>query len=152
MMSICSTQYAIDVISNLILTSKMVYYQCARHLLFLYKEVHDPNFLFTYKKSAYENILNFSKMIIIPETKKQFIFTDFRKFISGFVFGWVYKSDPDKLMTSEVFDIESRKQWKSSYWAMISLATTLGLLKDGSSEVYFCAQAKTVAKFLIICA
>ncbi|MCU9940332.1 hypothetical protein NW739_06755 [Mycoplasmopsis felis] len=46
---------------------------------------------------------------------------------------------PDKLMTSEVFDIESRKQWKSSYWAMISLATTLGLLKDGSSEVYFCA-------------
>ncbi|WVD73521.1 terminase large subunit [Mycoplasmopsis phage vB_Mfe_PMF329] len=140
------TQYAIDVISNLILTSKMVYYQCARHLLFLYKEVHDPNFLFTYKKSAYENILNFSKMIIIPETKKQFIFTDFRKFISGFVFGWVYKSDPDKLMTSEVFDIESRKQWKSSYWAMISLATTLGLLKDGSSEVYFCGASKDSSK------
>lgn len=140
------TTYALKVFKSEILASKMVVYACARHLLFLYRSLNENDFPFIYLPETYEKLKLFASKIIIPEIKKPFIFTDFRKFISGFVFGWVYKSDPEKLITNEVFDVEARKQWKSSYWAMIALATTLGLLKDGKSEVYFCGPHKDSSK------
>ncbi|TDV23498.1 phage terminase large subunit-like protein [Mycoplasmopsis mustelae] len=140
------TSYALKVYQNKIVASEMVRLQAARHLLFLYHQSTDPDFGFIYDASAYQKVADFAKHIIIPETKKPFIFTDFRAFITGFVFGWRYRNDPSRNITTEVFDIEARKQWKSSFWAMIALATSLGLLKDGAAEVYFCGPHKESSK------
>ncbi|WGI36489.1 terminase TerL endonuclease subunit [Mesomycoplasma lagogenitalium] len=140
------TAYAIKTFNKNNISSKMVLYACARHLLFLYRQATEPDFPFIYLKEKYQAIEKFASKIIIPEINKPFIFTDFRQFISGFVFGWVYKSDKNKLITKEIFDVEARKQWKSSFWAMIALATSLGLLKDGKPEVYFCGPHKDSSK------
>ncbi|UWD34062.1 terminase TerL endonuclease subunit [Mesomycoplasma molare] len=140
------TQYALKVFNGEILASKMVIYATARHLLFLYRSKTEETFPFIYQPETFEKLQKFASKIIIPEINRPFIFTDFRKFISGFVFGWTFKDDTDSLITNEVFDVEARKQWKSSYWAMIALATTRGLLKDGKSEVYFCGPHKDSSK------
>ncbi|MBN0919425.1 terminase TerL endonuclease subunit [[Mycoplasma] gypis] len=136
------TQYALKVINNEIVTSEMIFLQCLRHILFLYKFHNEPEFPFAYTLQNYEKIKNFTKKIIIPQTNKPFIFAEFRKFMTGFVFGWVFKNNPEQYITNEVFDVEARKQWKSSYWAMIALATTRGILHDGNSEVYFCGATR----------
>jgi len=123
-------------ISQKFTLSKMNFFACARHLLFLYKSAHDDTFPFIYKKMPLRRLVKFSEFIIVPEINKQFIFPPFRKFMAGFVFGWRYKNDIEKLMTTEVFDIEARKQWKSSFWAMIMLATMCGFNFDLYPEIY----------------
>ncbi|WLP85292.1 terminase TerL endonuclease subunit [Mycoplasma seminis] len=142
------TQYAYNVAYReqsdplKILASKMVFYQCARHLLFLYKQKHDPDFNYVFDLTNYKAINSYASKIIIPQTGAPFVFTDFRKFMSGFVFCWVNRNDPSDYLTSEIFDIEARKQWKSSYWAMIALCVSMGLLRDGNPEVYFAGATR----------
>lgn len=131
-----ATKYALDVYYKRILTSKMVWYQCFRHLLFLYKEKHDNTFPYIYKKNPLRFLIEFCKRITIPQTNKPFIFPPFRRFMAGFVFGWRYKNDPEKLLTTEIFDVEARKQWKSSFWAMIMLAIAMGFTNDSFCEIY----------------
>lgn len=140
------TQYAINALQNDFVASVAVKMACCRHLLFLYRSNFEPDFPFFFKTDTLDRLIAFSNSIIIPETRKPFVFTDFRKFIAGFVFGWVYKDEPDKLITNEVFDVEARKQWKSSFWAMIALATTRGLLGIGKQEIYFCGPHKASSK------
>ncbi|MCS4536739.1 terminase large subunit [Mycoplasma sp. CSL7475-4] len=137
-----TTSYALKVINNQANFSQYVIFAAARHLLFLYRSQVESDFPFIFTTTTFEKLEAFASHIIIPETSKQFIFPDFRKFMAGFVFGWVYRHDPTSLITTEVFDVEARKQWKSSFWAMIALATTRGLLGDGKSEVYFCGPHK----------
>lgn len=141
-----ATKYACEVVFELKQASFYVKLACARHLLFLYKQQFDPNFPFIYQQNILKAIINFSQVIIIPETRKPFLFMDFRKFMAGFIFGWVYKNDSTKFITNEVFDVEARKQWKSSFWAMIALCVTRGLLQDGKAEVYFCGPTKDSSK------
>lgn len=130
------TKYALDVYTNKLVTSKYVKYQCARHLLFLYKEKTDPDFLFCFKKKPLRQLISFSKNIIIPQTNQPFVFPPFRRFMAGFVFGWRYKTDVEKLITTEIFDVEARKQWKSSFWSMLMLAVICGFTNDSFAEVY----------------
>lgn len=139
----CS-QYALQVINKEILTSKYIYYICLQHFLFLYKEKHEPNFPFTYKKKPLEKLINFSQKIIVPEINKPFIFPDFRKFMAGYIWGWRYKNNLSKLMVQNIFDVEARKQWKSSFWSMIMLAVICGFNSDYNAEIYVSGpQAET---------
>ncbi|QJR43628.1 terminase large subunit [Mycoplasma miroungigenitalium] len=136
------TAYSLSVVKDNTNNSLMTIYACARHLLFLYRSKTEVDFPFVFKVDKFQKLEQFANRIVIPETSERFIFPDFRKFMAGFILGWVYKSDESSLITSEVFDVEARKQWKSSFWAMIALATTRGLLGDGKSEVYFCGAHK----------
>ncbi|MFV8469451.1 terminase TerL endonuclease subunit [Mycoplasma sp. Sp48II] len=142
------TQYAYNVVyrqnndPKKILTSKMVFFQAARHLLFLYRQKHDPAFELVYTSKYYDAIISYANKIIIPQISKPFIFTDFRKFMCGFIWGWVFKDEQDHFLTNEVFDIEARKQWKSSFWAMIALCVSMGLLLDGNPEIYFAGPTR----------
>ena len=140
------TKYALDVYFKRIIASKMVYYQCFRHLLFLYKFETEPNFPFVYKKNPLKKLIQFSKNIIIPQTNKPFIFPPFRKFMAGFIFGWRYKNDPEKLITTEIFDVEARKQWKSSFWSMIMLAVACGFTNDSYAEIYSSGPTKETSR------
>lgn len=142
-----ATKYAFDVVINKkYLTSKMIKFACQRHLLFLYKQEHEPDFNFFYDKTSLAKIISFASKIIVPEINKPFIFPPFRKFMAGFVFGWVYKSDPTSFITGEIFDVEARKQWKSSFWSMIMLAVCRGLLKEGNPRVFICGPQKATSK------
>lgn len=131
-----ATKYALDVYHKRIIASQMVWYQCFRHLLFLYKSIHEEDFPYVYKKNPLKFLIEFCKNIIIPQTNKPFIFPAFRKFMAGFIFGWRYKEDPERLLTTEIFDVEARKQWKSSFWAMMILAVCCGFTNDSFCEVY----------------
>lgn len=131
------TKYAIEVCcKKSFLTSQYVEYMCRIHLLYLYKEAHDPDFPFTFKKKPLSALIAFSKNIIVPEINGPFIFPEFRKFQAGYIFGWRHKSDPQRLVVREVFEIAARKQWKSSFYAMISLAILCGLTGDNFPEIY----------------
>ncbi|MHA3828372.1 terminase TerL endonuclease subunit [Mycoplasma sp. HF14] len=142
------TQYAYSVAyrqekdKEKIVASKMVFFQCARHLLFLYQQKHNETFPLKYRPEFFNAIKNYASKIIIPQINKPFVFTDFRKFQTGFIWGWVYKNEEDHFLTNEVFDIEARKQWKSSFWAMISLCVSMGLLRDGNPEIYFAGPTR----------
>lgn len=141
------TEYAIDVVINeSILTSKMVYFACLRHLLFLYHEQNTPDWPIIYDPSWGKRLDTFASNIIVPEINATFINPAFRQFQSYFLLGWRYKSDPTRMLTKEFFDIEARKQWKSSYQAMFTLAVTLGILGDGMPQCYFCGPQKDTSK------
>ena len=141
------TRYAIDVcILQNIETSKMIYYACLRHLLFLYHEKHTPDFPLIYDPKWGYKIDKFVENIIVPEINAPFINPQFRQFQSYFLLGWRHKNNPAKLLTKEVFDVEARKQWKSSYWAMFMLATSLGILGDGMPQAFICGPQKDTSK------
>lgn len=136
--------YAKQVINEEILTSKYVYLICLQHFLFLYKEKHDPNFPFSYKRKPLELLIKFSEKIIVPEINAPFIFPEFRKFMAGYIWGWRYKDNLSKLMVQNIFDVEARKQWKSSFWAMVILAIIVGFNNDYNAEIYLSGpQAET---------
>ncbi|BAW18192.1 terminase large subunit [Mycoplasmopsis bovigenitalium] len=137
---VCS--FAFEVLENKNKYSSMVILAVARHLLFYYRWKNESDFPFYFDTSTLDKLQKFANKIIIPETSQSFIFPNFRLFIAGFILGWKYKQDPTSFITSEVFDVEARKQWKSSFWAMMALATSRGLLGDGKSEVYFCGPHK----------
>ena len=134
------------VIENKIVLSKYNYFQCARHLLFLYKYATDQQFPFVHKKAPLRKLIKFSENIIVPEINKPFIFPPFRKFMAGFIYGWRKKEDTEKLITGEVFDIETRKQWKSSFWAMTNLATLCGFNGDLYPEIYISGPQRETSK------
>lgn len=139
----CS-KYAIDVINHKILTSKYVYLICLQHFLFLYKSKYEQDFKFKYYKSPLKKIVKFASHIIVPEINAPFIFPSFRKFMSGYIWGWRYINDNKKLMVQNIFDVEARKQWKSSFWAMVMLAVMLGVNNDYNAEIYISGpQAET---------
>ena len=141
------TLYAIEVaIKKSILTSKYVKFICMKHLLFLYKEKHDQDFPFVYKKNPLKRLIKFSENIIVPEINKPFIFPEFRKFMAGYIWGWRHKNDLDKLMVQEIFDVEARKQWKSSFWSMIILAVMCGFNKDYYPEIYISGPQRETSK------
>lgn len=124
----------------------MVYFQCCRHLLFLYKEQNDPDFPFCFKKSPLRKLIKFTEKIIIPQTNKPFVFPPFRRFMAGFVFGWRYKNDVEKLITTEIFDVEARKQWKSSFWSMLMLAVICGFTSDSFAEIYVSGPTRDTSR------
>lgn len=139
--------YAIEVVINeSILTSKYVKYMCMQHLLFLYKEATQNDFPYTYKKKPLKMLVAFSQNIIVPEINKPFIFPEFRKFMAGYIWGWRYKNDIEKLMVQEIFDIEARKQWKSSFWSMIILAVLCGFNNDHFAEIYISGPQRETSK------
>lgn len=136
--------YARRVVNKEFLTSKYVFAICLQHFLFLYKAENDPNFPFVYKRKPLEKLIAFSKKIIVPEINKPFIFPDFRKFMAGYIWGWRYKNNLEKLMVQNIFDVEARKQWKSSFWSMIILAVLCGFNADHNAEIYISGpQAET---------
>lgn len=141
------TKYCWDVvIDESILTSKMVYFACLRHLLFLYHEKFTPDFPLIYEPKWGQKIDKFVANIIVPEINAPFINPPFRQFQSYFLLSWRHKNNPDKLLTKEVFDVEARKQWKSSYWAMLMLAVSLGILGDGMPQAFICGPQKDTSK------
>lgn len=141
------TKYAIDVvIKESILTSKMIFYACLRHLLFLYRSHTEESFPFFYDPTLGKKIDNFVKHVIVPEIRAPFINPPFRQFQSYFTFGWKYRNDPTELITKDIFDIEARKQWKSSYWAMIMLVVSLGILGDGAPVIFTCGPQRETSK------
>jgi len=140
------TRWALDVFNGKVKMSKMVFYQIARHLLFLYKSKHDSKFPYIYSKGAGLKLVEFSKNIIVPETMGPFVFPDFRKFICYFILGWRHKDNPNKLLTVEIFEVAARKQWKSSFYAMLMLAVVNGLLGDGNPSVYIAGPQKDTSR------
>lgn len=142
-----ATKYALDVYFKRILTSKMVRYATARHLLFLYRWKYEEDFPFFYDFNKIEQIKNFANKLKITNNR-HFIFLDFRKFIAGFTFGWNHKETPRRLITREIFDVEARKQGKSSFWAMIMLASAKGLMGRKNAKIFIAGPVRDSSKIL----
>ncbi|VEU66205.1 Phage terminase-like protein, large subunit [Mesomycoplasma conjunctivae] len=142
-----TSQYAYKVVNKQIVTSNMVYLQCLRHVIFLYRQ-QEVNFPFRFYKKPLLNLINFTKDIVIPETKKAFIFPDFRQFMAGFILGWRYKDDPESMITEQVFDVEARKQWKSSFWAMFALAVANGITNDSATQTYIIGPQREASRIV----
>lgn len=142
-------QYAIDVvIHKKYTTSKYVFKACQRHLLFLYKTIHDTSFKFIY---AYKQVLiayAFFKLQIIPESKKPYILAPYRAFMLSVIIGLRFKNKPEKIITQEIMDTEARKNGKSTFHAILANFVSAGFLGDGLPQIFIIGAGEKSSKIL----
>lgn len=143
-------KYAWDVVySDKYITSKYVFKACQRHLLFYYHFVNNPSeFPFVYDFKAVKLAYAFFKVQVIPESRLNYVLADYRAFMLSVIVGWRYKSNPKKIITQEVFDVEGRKNGKSTFYAIFNLYVLCGFLYDGLPQSYIIGAGEKSSKIL----
>lgn len=141
--------YAIDVFCfEKYKTSDYVRKSCMRHLLFIYKSIHEKDFPFYYDSIEAQKCYAFFKLQIIPESRKQYILAPYRAFIISSVIGMRFKHDHKKIITQEVMDTEGRKNGKSTFWAIFSIYVTSGFFNDFLPQTYICGAGEKSSKIV----
>lgn len=131
------------------IVSNYVYKACQRHLMFFYHFINNPEeFPFVYDFKAVKIAYAFFKIQIIPESRKQYILADYRAFMLSVIIGWRFKDNPKRLITQEVFDIEARKNGKSTFYAIFNLYVLCGFLYDGLPQNYIIGAGEKSSKIL----
>lgn len=142
-------QYAIDVFCfEKYVVSNYVKKACMRHLLFIYKSIHEKDFPFYYDSKKVMHAYVFFKLQIIPETRKSYILAPYRAFIISAVIGMRYKKNPEKIITQEIMDTEGRKNGKSTFYAIFNTYVASGFLGDFLPQVYICGAGEKSSKIV----
>lgn len=141
-------KYIFDVIDKKITASKYIIYICKRQLLWWYKWKNEQDFPFEYNSKQVKIACAFFQLQLVPETKKPYILPPYRKFMLSIIFGWYYKNNPSKMVTREIYDVEARKQGKSTFMCILALYVSIGALKDNFPAVFFCGVQKESSKIL----
>ena len=135
-------QYAIDVFYGKIKTCNYLKMACKRHILFFYKFKTEKDFPYFYDENNAKLSYAFFKEQIIPETREKYILTPYRHFSLSSLMGWKFKNDNEKLLCREFFDIEARKQGKSTFFAILCLWVSLRGFNDFEPRIFLAGPQK----------
>lgn len=137
------SQYAFDVVySKKYLSCKAMINTCKRHVLYMYKYYHENDFKFEYN-SARVNYLHewWETNLFLTEGRfkgQPFRLADNQAFKIAELYGWNFKGKNNIFMTSKMYDVETRKNGKSQFFAGLSDLVVLNPFgNDAQPEVYF---------------
>lgn len=134
-------QYALDVVQHKQIACKYVIQACERYLSWFDKP---DKFIFRPDKcNAVISFISKLKHYSGRFNRKPFLLLPYQKWMIYSIFGWYYKSDPEKRVTKRLYIELSRKQGKTAYLSAISLFC---LLETPAAECYMVANNAKQAK------
>ena len=134
-------QYALDVVQGKQIACKYVIQACERYLSWFDRP---DKFIFRPEKAdAVINFISKLKHYSGRFNRKPFILLPYQKWMIYSIFGWYYKDDKEKRVTSKIYVELSRKQGKTCFLSAISLYC---LLETPAAECYMVANNAKQAK------
>lgn len=133
-------QYALDVVQGRQIACKYVIQACERYLSWFERDdlIFRPE-----KADAVINFISKLKHYSGRFNRKPFILLPYQKWMIYSIFGWYYKEDKEKRITSKIYVELSRKQGKTAFLSAISLYC---LLETPAAECYMVANNAKQAK------
>lgn len=133
-------QYALDVVQHKQIACKYVIQACERYLSWFERD----DLLFRPEKAdAVINFISKLKHYSGRFNRKPFILLQYQKWMIYSIFGWYYKDDKEKRVTSKIYIELARKQGKTAFLSAISLYC---LLETPAAECYMVANNAKQAK------
>ena len=133
-------QYALDVVQHKQIACKYVIQACERYLSWFERD----DLLFRPEKAdAVINFISKLKHYSGRFNRKPFLLLPYQKWMIYSIFGWYYKSDPEKRVTRKIYIELARKQGKTAFLSAISLFC---LLETPAAECYMVANNAKQAK------
>lgn len=132
--------YALDVVQHKQIACKYVIQACKRYLSWFERDdlIFRPE-----KADAVINFISKLKHYSGRFNRKPFILLPYQKWMIYSIFGWYYKDDKEKRVTSKIYVELSRKQGKTAFLSAISLFC---LLETPAAECYMVANNAKQAK------
>lgn len=149
------SQYAWDTLyTDKYLQCKAMINACKRHILYMYKSVHEEDFKFEYSSDAVNGIVEwFATHLSLTEgifEGKPFLLEDNQVFQIAEMFGWSKKGqDSYILMTDRAYNCQVRKQGKSQLLSGIADLIALNPFgNDSRPQIFFSGPIKDVSDIL----
>ena len=107
-------KYCRDIKNKKIISNKWVK-KAVEKFLTEYKKQEDEDFQYFFDEGAFDKAVSFAELLYIPDLEKTLELLPYMKFIYANIWGWKYKSDPNKRRIRMAYIEIARKNSKTTF-------------------------------------